>query len=72
MDLVLVPNVGTYVELHYIEHFSAKKCHNFEGVVSTLCITLVQYNTLKGSPCDSCKVRRIFSEKDRFFKKQRP
>ena len=31
-DLVLVPTVGTYIELRYIKHFSAKKCQNFEGM----------------------------------------
>ena len=41
-DLVLVPIVGTYVELRYIEHFSANESHHFEGMVCTHWSLLVE------------------------------
>ena len=49
-DLVLVPTVGTYIELRYIKHFSAKKCQNFEGTGLTIWGVLVPSNALKGLP----------------------
>ena len=48
--LVLAPNVGTYVEWHYIDYFSANKCQNFEWTGRTLCSVLVPSNALKGFP----------------------
>ena len=52
--LVLVPTVGTYVEWHYIDHFSANKCHHFEGKGHNLWRVLVSYNASKGFPNDPC------------------
>ena len=52
--IVLVPTVGTYIELSYIKHVSVNKCQHFEGIVLTLCIFMMLYNALKGFPSVPC------------------
>ena len=47
-DLVLVLTVGTYVEFCCIKHFSAKKCHHFEGMGRYLWSVMLLSNKLKG------------------------
>ena len=71
MDLVLVPNVGTYVDLHYIEHFSAKKCHQFEGIVCALWRVMVLYRALKVIPSGPCW-RVFFIKKTYILEQHRP
>ena len=54
-SLVLVPTVGTYVEWHYIDNFSANKCQHFEGTGRTLWSVMVPSNALKGFPSVTCE-----------------
>ena len=62
--LVIFTTVGTYVEWHYIKHFSANKCHKFEGTGNNLWSFLVPSNALKGFPSVPCEWGYFFSEKN--------
>ena len=62
-SLVLVPTIDTYVEWHYIDHFSANKCQHFEETGRTLWSALVPSNKLKGFPSVPCGVRLIVLER---------
>ena len=53
--LLLVTNVGTYIEWHYINHFSTNKCKHFEGTGHTLWNFLVPSNALEGFPSVPCE-----------------
>ena len=53
-SLVLFPTKVTYVELCYIEHFSANKSDKFEGIGLTLWSVMVIYNALKGFQIVPC------------------
>ena len=54
-DLLLDPNVGTYVDRYYIEHFSANNCQHFEGTGRTLWSVMVTYSALNGFQSVSCE-----------------
>ena len=66
-DQLLVTTVGTYVEWHYIEHFSANKCQNFKWRGLTLWGVLVPYNVMKGFSSVPCERGYFFSEKNGFL-----
>ena len=70
--LVLFTTLGTYVELHYIEHFSTNQCQNLEGMVQTIYIIIVLYNTLKGLPSVTCGGVMFLREIPHFFEQQYP
>ena len=59
-DLVLVPNVGTYVELCYIEDFSVNKYQHFEGMGHAFWVILLLYSALKGFPRVTCGRGSLF------------
>ena len=58
--LVLVPNVGTYVELCYIEDFSVNKYKHFEGMGHTFWVIMLLYSALKGLPSVPCEQGSLF------------
>ena len=62
-DLVLVPTLGTYIEWHYINHFSANKFQHFEGTGRTLWSVLVPYDASEGFPSVPCEQGYFFSKK---------
>ena len=62
-SLVPVTTVGTYIEWHHINHFSANKCQHFEGTGRTLWIVLVPYNAFKGFPSVPCEQEYFVSKK---------
>ena len=69
---VLVPTVGTYVELRYIQYFRLNKSQKFEGISCAPWILLVLSNTLKGFPSVPCGRGYFFIIIKPIFEKQRP